>query len=200
MIRTDAANGMLLKMKPGQCWDTPVMNGDEMAAGVKPGEGQLLYGLVRALCPRHILEWGTGYGYSTIHLAAAMRDNLSDATQEAGLVHTIESNADRRRQAGQNIREADLDAYVLFVEEQFGYENAGFEYDFVLLDAGHTAPEVREYLEHVKPRLTANAVVAIHDGCWQNHAREAAGDEWNIIEMPGTSTGGLVLMTLKEAL
>jgi len=201
MIRTDAADAMLLKMTPGQCWDTPVMNGDELAAGVKPGEGQLLYGLVRALRPSVVLEWGTGYGYSTIHLAAAVRDNAGgmvtevDLARTSGIVHTIEINAERRRQAMQNIRDADLMAWVFVHDAAPTYER----YGFVLLDAGHTAPEVAEYLDHIKPRLEPHAVVAVHDGCWQNHAREAAGDDWNIIEMPGTSTGGLVLMTLREA-
>jgi len=197
MIRTDAADKMLLKMTPGQCWDTPVINGDEQAAGVKPGEGQLLYGLVRALCPRNVLEWGTGYGYSTIHLAAAMRDNAQGMELSPGMVHTVEINVERRRQAMQNIRDADLIDFVIIHDEGVPpYE----QYGFVLLDAGHTALEVGGYLEYVKPRLEPNAVVMVHDGCWENHAREAAGDDWNIIEMPGTSTGGLVLMTLKKAL
>jgi len=193
---------MLLKMTPGQCWDTPVMNGDEQAAGVKPGEGQLLYGLVRALRPLVVLEWGTGYGYSTIHLAAALRDNAGGMVAEmgkaqtSGIVHTIETNPERRHKAYINVWNADLSAWV-FVHDAMPIHE---RYGFVLLDAGHTASEVRGYLEDIKPRLDPHAVVAVHDGCWKNHAREAAGDDWNIIEMPGTSTGGLVLMTLKEAL
>ena len=197
MIRTDAADEMLLRMTPGQTWDTPVMNGDDLAAGVKPSEGQLLYGLVRALCPEHVLEWGTGYGYSTIHLAAALRDNAQGMESKPGVVHTLEINTERRQQAMQNLHDADLIDWVIIHDE--GAPSEG-HFGFVLLDAGHTAAEVGAYLDYVRPRLEPHAVVAVHDGCWQNHAREAAGDDWNIIEMPTTSTGGLVLMTLKEVL
>jgi len=200
-IGTDAAHEMLLRMTPGQNWDTPVMNGDEMAAGVKPGEGQLLYGLVRALCPVNVLEWGTGYGFSTIHLAAAMRDNARGMIElepriarTTDQVHTVEINTERRRQAYQNVCDAELLEWARFYGSM---PSSSRRYGFVLLDAGHTAAEVAEYLDQVKPLLTPEAVVAVHDGCWQNHAREAAGDDWNIIEMPTTSTGGLVLMTLR---
>ena len=196
MIRTDAGDGMLLRMTPGQIWDTPVMNGDELAAGVKAGEGQLVYGLVRALCPRYVLEWGTGYGYSTIHLAAAVRDNARGMESKPGMIHTIEINSERRRQAMRNLHEAGLMDWVIIHDEGAPPDE---HYGFVLLDAGHTAPEVGAYLDYVRPRLEPHAVVMVHDGCWQDHAREAAGDDWNIIEMPTTSTGGLVLMTLKEA-
>lgn len=199
MIRTDAADEMLLRMllrmTPGQTWDTLVMNGDDLTAGVKLGEGQLLYGLVRALCPEHVLEWGTGYGYSTIHLAAAVRDNNRIAKSER--LWTIEINQERRWDAFENVRDAGLINYVEFTDTPPDCE---WKWGFVLLDAGHTAAEVGAYLDYVRPRLEPHAVVAVHDGCWQNHAREAAGDDWNIIEMPTTSTGGLVLMTLKEAL
>ncbi|OBG72656.1 MULTISPECIES: O-methyltransferase [unclassified Mycobacterium] len=42
---------------------------------VAPESGRLLYSLVRAVKPEVIVEYGMSYGISTLHLAAAVRDN-----------------------------------------------------------------------------------------------------------------------------
>src|ERR1700753_3183325 len=42
---------------------------------VAPESGRLLYSLVRAAKPSTIVEYGMSYGISTLHLAAAVRDN-----------------------------------------------------------------------------------------------------------------------------
>lgn len=42
---------------------------------VSPQVGQLLYMLVRGSHARSIIEFGTSFGISTLHLAAALRDN-----------------------------------------------------------------------------------------------------------------------------
>ncbi|HWT96399.1 MAG TPA: hypothetical protein VN229_02250, partial [Terriglobales bacterium] len=42
---------------------------------VSPEAGRLLYMLARSTSARHIVEFGTSFGISTLHLAAALRDN-----------------------------------------------------------------------------------------------------------------------------
>lgn len=42
---------------------------------VAPETGKLLYVLVRACRPRTVVEFGTSFGVSALHLAAALRDN-----------------------------------------------------------------------------------------------------------------------------
>jgi len=42
---------------------------------VTPATGKLLYMLARAVRARSIVEFGTSFGISTLHLAAALRDN-----------------------------------------------------------------------------------------------------------------------------
>ncbi|MFA5057022.1 MAG: class I SAM-dependent methyltransferase [Opitutaceae bacterium] len=187
---TSAANQMLYFTSMGD-WNCPVSNGDEMAAGVRPEEGQLLYGLVRALHPEVILELGTGYGFSTIHLAAGCRD----AGQ--GKVYTVEVVNERQAAAVENLVVAELGPWVCFSKEP----PIDRQFDLVLLDAGHTAEEVRLYLEFVAPRLRPHALVLVHDGCWQAHARAAAWAtdvNWQRIELPMTSTGGLVILQKGE--
>jgi len=40
-----------------------------------PEIGRLLYAMVRAIRPTTVVEFGSGHGFSTIHIAAALRDN-----------------------------------------------------------------------------------------------------------------------------
>jgi predicted O-methyltransferase YrrM len=42
---------------------------------VAPDVGRLLYALVRASRPETVVEFGTSFGISTFHLAAAVTDN-----------------------------------------------------------------------------------------------------------------------------
>ena len=42
---------------------------------VSPETGKLLYLLARSVRARTIIEFGTSFGISTLHLAAALRDN-----------------------------------------------------------------------------------------------------------------------------
>ena len=42
---------------------------------VSRATGRLLYMLARSVCARNIVEFGTSFGISTLHLAAALRDN-----------------------------------------------------------------------------------------------------------------------------
>nr|WP_296777187.1 class I SAM-dependent methyltransferase [Rhodococcus sp. (in: high G+C Gram-positive bacteria)] len=54
---------------------------------IDPDAGQLLYSLIRATRPETVVEFGTSFGISTLHLAAAVRDNGT------GRVVTTELNA-----------------------------------------------------------------------------------------------------------
>src|SRR5260370_13510949 len=47
----------------------------ELYTPVSPEGGRLLYALIRAARPATVAEFGTSFGISTIHLAAAVRDN-----------------------------------------------------------------------------------------------------------------------------
>ncbi len=54
---------------------------------ISPDAGKLMYALIRATRPQTVVEFGMSYGISTIHLAAAVRDN------GAGRVFTTEMSA-----------------------------------------------------------------------------------------------------------
>jgi predicted O-methyltransferase YrrM len=73
---------------------------------IKPEVGELLYVLAMARRPGMIVEFGASLGYSTIHLAAAIRD------LGAGRVITTEMEPEKARTARQNLADAGLDDAV----------------------------------------------------------------------------------------
>ena len=124
----------------------------ELHLAVSPETGRLLYMLARATGARAIVEFGTSFGISTIHLAAAVRDN------GGGRVIGSEFEANKVAAARDNLRAAGL-ADLVEVREGDALETFARDLpdpiDFVLLD-GHKAlyPKI---LELVAPRLRAGA-------------------------------------------
>lgn len=68
--------------------------------------GRLLYLLARSSSARSIVEFGTSFGISSIHLAAALRDN------GGGRLITTEFEPEKVRRAQQHLREAGLQDLV----------------------------------------------------------------------------------------
>ncbi|GAO01075.1 O-methyltransferase [Komagataeibacter xylinus NBRC 13693] len=68
--------------------------------------GTLLYMLARAMRAQHIVEFGTSFGISTIHLAAALRDN------GGGKLITTEFEPSKIVCARQHVEEAGLADFV----------------------------------------------------------------------------------------
>lgn len=129
---------------------------------VPPDFGRLLYTLARAARVRTIVEFGTSFGISTIHLAAALRDN------GGGRVVTSEFDSGKAEQAKKNLTAAGLEEFVEFRigdALQTLVEPAG-EIDMVFLDgAKHLYLDVLKLLD---PRLRSGAILASdntdHDG------------------------------------
>ena len=162
------------------CW-APTDNG---TGGVTPGEGVLLYGLVRSLRPRNLLEWGTGYGHGTLHIAQACQDN------GAGHLWTFEIGAVQAAEAGQNIAAAGLSGIVT----QCVPPPAGLpQIDFAFIDAGHTLKDVEEYMDSFT--LSPGGVIVIHDADYQHNAQQIAAI-WGmpIVVLPTDSAAGLAIL------
>lgn len=68
--------------------------------------GALLYMLVRSMQAQNIVEFGTSFGISTLHLAAALRDN------GGGRLITCEFEPTKVVQASAHLKEAGLDDLV----------------------------------------------------------------------------------------
>lgn len=116
--------------------------------------GVLLYALGRACGARSVVEFGTSFGLSTIHLAAAVRDN------GGGLVIGTELEPIKAARARRNLEAAGLSELVEIREGDALTslaDNLPERLDFVLLDgAKGLYPAV---LERLAPRLRSGAVL-----------------------------------------
>jgi predicted O-methyltransferase YrrM len=129
----------------------------ELYIPVSPDAGRLLYTLVRASRPGTVVEFGTSFGISTIHLAAAVRDN------GAGRVVSTELNAAKVARARANLAEAGLADVVTILEGDARETLADLPgpVGFVLLDGWKRL--YLPVLRLLEPWLTSGALVVADD-------------------------------------
>jgi predicted O-methyltransferase YrrM len=126
----------------------------DAALPVSRATGLLLYMLARSSRARAIVEFGTSFGISTLHLAAALRDN------GGGRLVTSEFEPSKVARARQNVRDAGLVDLVEFREGdalQTLKSDLPQQIDLVLLDGAKALyPEI---LRLVEPHLRAGALI-----------------------------------------
>ncbi len=129
----------------------------ELYIPVSPEGGRLLYALVRAARPSTVVEFGTSFGISTIHLAAAVRDN------GAGRVISTELNTAKAAQARANLAEAGLSDWVtiLLGDARQTLATVDAPVGFVLLDGWKNL--YLPVLKLLEPRLTPGALILADD-------------------------------------
>jgi predicted O-methyltransferase YrrM len=135
----------------------------ELYIPVSPEGGRLLYTLVRASRPATVVEFGTSFGISTIHLAAAVRDNAAAGDNPAGRVISTELNAAKIAQARANLAEAGLADLVTILEGDALETLADLPgpVGFVLLDGWKDL--YLPVLRLLEPRLAPGALVVADD-------------------------------------
>lgn len=124
------------------------------ALAVSPETGRLLYMLARAGRVRAIVEFGTSFGISTLHLAAALRDN------GGGRLITTEFEPSKAARARRNLEAAGLADLVEIREGDALLTLAtGLPdgIDLVLLDGAK--PLYPDILALVEDRLVGGAVI-----------------------------------------
>jgi predicted O-methyltransferase YrrM len=120
--------------------------------------GTLLYMLARCAKARNIVEFGTSFGVSTLHLAAALRDN------GGGRLITTEFEPSKITRARENLTTGGL---IDLVEIREGDALATLKtglpdaIDLVLMDGAK--PLYPEILALIEPRLRAGAFVVADD-------------------------------------
>jgi len=147
----------------------------ELYLAVAPQTAHLLYMQARSMNAHTIVEFGTSFGFSTIHLAAALRDN------GGGQVIGTEFEPDKIEQAYANLREAGLEDLVDIREgdalETLARDLPG-KVDLVLMD-GHK-PLYPKVLELLRPKLRQGACLIADNASsneeYLNRVRAADGD------------------------
>jgi len=120
---------------------------------LNPKQGRLVYQIARSISARRIVEFGTSAGISTIHFAAAVRDN------GGGIVVGTDIEPTKVARARANVEQAGLGAYVEVREgdAQQTLVDPGGPVDLVLLD-GFKALYI-PILKLLRPHLHTGSVV-----------------------------------------
>jgi predicted O-methyltransferase YrrM len=123
---------------------------------VAPEVGRLLYLLVRSRRPARVVEFGMSFGLSTIHLAAALRDNGS------GRLVTTEQSTSKASRAAQHLTQAGLSDLVEIRQGDAFRTLAGIErIDLLLLDGWK--PLYLPLLRQLEPALSPGCLVIADD-------------------------------------
>jgi predicted O-methyltransferase YrrM len=135
---------------------------------VSPDTGALLYALARACRPETVVEFGTSFGISTIHLAAAVTDNGT------GHVVTTELSNRKATAAMQNLEQAGLAGVVTILEGDALETLASVTrpVGMVLLDGWKNL--YLPVLRLLQPRLTPGALVIADDTSYETAAEYLA--------------------------
>ena len=126
----------------------------ECALPVSPETGRLLYMLAVSTGARSIVEFGTSFGLSTLHLAAALRDN------GGGRLITSEFEPDKIARAKANLAEGGLSDLVEFREGdalQTLAKDLPDQIDLLLLDGAKSL--YLDILKLVEDHLCPGAVI-----------------------------------------
>ena len=119
---------------------------------VAPEVGELLYVLAMARRPATIVEFGASLGFSTLHLAAAVRD------AGEGRVISTELEPEKARIVRENLAAAGLDDVVDLREgDALDTLQDVLEVDLLFLDGWNNL--YLSVLDLLEPRLTAGALV-----------------------------------------
>lgn len=116
--------------------------------------GRLLYMLARSTCAKNVVEFGTSFGISTLHLAAALREN------GGGRLITSEFEPSKIARARENLASAGLIDLVELREGdalQTLATNLPESIDLLLLDGAKSL--YNDILDLVESRLSVGALI-----------------------------------------
>jgi predicted O-methyltransferase YrrM len=140
----------------------------DMYMPVSPDVGRFLYALVRSCRPETVVEFGTSFGISTIHLAAAVADN------GAGRVVTTELSDQKATAAKQSLEQAGLAGVVTILRGDALETLASVTgpVGLVLLDGWKDL--YVPVLRLLQPRLVPGALVVADDTSFESAANYLA--------------------------
>ena len=127
---------------------------------VSPQTGTLMYMLARSMAARNAIEFGTSFGISTLHIAAALKDN------GGGRIITTEFEPSKIAHARQNLQAAKLQ-HLVEIREGDALQTLARDLpqiDLVLLDGAK--PLYVKVLDLIEPKLRAGAMIVADNADW----------------------------------
>lgn len=134
---------------------------------VGPAAGRYCYMIARMIGARRIFELGSGFGYSTIWFAKAVRDN------GGGEVYHTVWDEDLSRQARANVQEAGLSDIVRFQVSEAVAALRPVEGPFDLIFNDIDKHGYPDSLAVIKPKLRKGGVLIIDNMLWHGQAWDA---------------------------
>jgi predicted O-methyltransferase YrrM len=134
-----------------------------------------LHGLVRALRPETCMEIGSAQGWSTCHIALALKENF------AGRLYAVDPHTrtawndagptDTHAILRDNLRRCGVCEFVEIVRASSEAAARGWvrPIDFLFIDGDHSIQGVRRDWELFSPFLGEFGVAVFHDTTWERH-------------------------------
>lgn len=123
--------------------------------GISIQEGEFIYGLVRLILPKRILETGTNVGISTSYMALGMQHN------GFGTIDTIEHDSTVAARAISKIAQMKFDNIITVHNTKVELFNPTGQYDLLWLDS-ELAIRYGELLKFW-PYVAPGGIICIHD-------------------------------------
>ena len=146
---------------------------------VSPETGALLYMLARSMTARNVIEFGTSFGISTLHIAAALRDN------GGGRVITSEFEPSKAAKARDHFAAAGLGDLIELREGdavQTLASDLPASVDLLLLDGAKVLyPSV---LGIVEPCLRSGALVVADNADWSPEYLDIVRNSGRYVSIP----------------
>ena len=131
-------------------------------ASKSPRWAGLIFDLVVALRPTHVLEMGTAVGISGAYIAAALKANGN------GNLVTVDANRKSYKIACNTFFDLGLDQYVTTVHDTFenaldGLMDCEPSFDMVFKDGEHSQSATTNWFDSLTPRMSASSAFLLDD-------------------------------------
>lgn len=134
---------------------------DIWRVSVPPKHAVIPYMFVQYAKPKSILEFGTGFGISTIFIKAAAPD---------AVIHTIDHNHKRlsiARYLFQSLHYTSIHTYHLtFNEFLRACLHTDLQPDMIFIDGDHCGERLIDYIHQLLPCIRNSTIILLHDIYW----------------------------------
>lgn len=154
----------LYDINTGGWFDDDPINKEQISYGsIELEVGKTLYGLIRLLKPKLILETGVYRGYSTSCVAAALKDNDNGSEEKPHIFAIDPLNLEHLW------TETDLEDYITWIP-QFSTDSIPLVeeklYDVLILDSDHSYKTIMQELIKYERLLKVGGYILMHDSLY----------------------------------
>ena len=157
---------------------------------------EILYVITRLRDPNHVFEGGTSWGYSTAHIAQAIKDN---GKVPDNILASVDIDADAHRNAETYLWEKDIEL-SLDLCDSVAWLSEGILHnipnlDMVFIDTSHTYEHTVKEWAAMLPLLDEKSIILFHDAYTEVYGVKKflseLPKEWKVLTLDTQSNTGL---------